>query len=180
LFRRKPRLSSEPLRVPQASEAVIPDPKVLKVWPNELALIIDRARQVSEQLLDTVPQAGHEPPAAKAPPVVVAEAKLSEALATRWWPSNSNLDQLTSIVFERLIRGAAFALIEHDNGQMTTGRIHPLVATAIALQSRGAEPEAFGELAEHVPFRFMFALRAGYYLAREGEGVIVDLVANSD
>src|SRR6266511_939742 len=180
LFKRKPRLSSQPLRVPQASEAVFPDPKVLKVWPSELVQLIDRARLVSEELLATVPQVGHEPPAAGTSPVVVAEAKLSKALAAGWWPGNTKLDQLSSIVFERLMRGAAFALIEHDNGQMAPGRIHPLVGTAIALQSTGDDPDACSDLAEDVAFRCMFALRAGYYVAREGEGAIPDLVAHSD
>jgi hypothetical protein len=101
-------------------------------------------------------------------------------LTSRWWPGNANLDQLTSIVFERLVRGAAFALIEHDSGKMTTGQIYPLIATAIATQFTRDDPEAFGEFAEDVPFRCGFALRAGYYLAREGAGVIPDLVAQSE
>jgi hypothetical protein len=80
LFKRKPRLASQPFQVPRASEIPFPDLKVMKVWAKELAKVIDRARQLSEQLLENVPQAGQELPAAELPTVVVAEAKLSGAL----------------------------------------------------------------------------------------------------
>jgi hypothetical protein len=152
LFRRgvKPEL----LTVPRGSEVLLPD---ARVTPAE-----------------------QPPTSARLPiPIVGAVARLTLALTERWWPGHTDSDRLKDIIFERTVLGAAFALIEQQQGRAVPGEVNPLVTAAIAWQQT-AVPERSGDLPDDVNYRCGFTLRAGYYLARVGEDEMRDLVANSD
>ncbi len=169
LFRRKPKL--EPLTIPQGSVVTFPDLRVTKAFAKELGQLVDTAQRVAGELLETA-----KPPADGAPPLVAALARLTNALAERWWPGDApNRDQDIDVIFERTVLGAAFALVEQQ-GRLVPGLVHPLISTAIAWQQTALPDEISGDLG----YRCMFSLRAGYYLARVGEDATPDLVGNAD
>jgi hypothetical protein len=167
LFRRKPK--PVPLTRPLGTRAPVLDVEVTRRFTTEINQIISAAKRVEDELLPKPP-----PDAA---PLVAALHRLAKTLVERWWPAESpDGDRSIVVVLERTVLGAAFALTEQQQGRLVPGQIDPLVWQAIAWQQTALPDDISGELG----WGCIYALPAGYYLARVGEEATPELVASSD